>query len=232
MKCGNEKCDYELYLEEVDFVLCPKCGELIRHNLQPEYFKKIFLTGQTERFRNATLWRERFERGLRLSPIVLWAISQLAVFGLGGDVLIEMVDFANGIPQIQFVRESQMVFGLAALCFVINKAYDYLRIGFMGGWWHSRLWPHLLIKAVIYVVMVVVVSTNQIPDFYTYLDQAQKASEFAEPVLQGALTNARIWFTGLVWWSLTANYLADAIDTFNEQRVYLMNKIIMMKPIE
>lgn len=232
MKCGNENCDYDLYLDELDFVICPKCGELIRQNLQPEHFKKLFLTGQTERFRNETRWFERVERWLRLSPFFLCAISQMFVFGVGGDVLAEGPVDSSDIWARQLVMEVQMVFAISALCFVINKAYDYLRVVFTGERWHRHLWPHVVIKVVVYAIIIAVLATNQIPEFYAFLDQAPKTRFFTEPVIQSGLTNARFWFTGLIWWNLAVNFIADMVDAYNEQRVFLMNKIILTNPIE
>lgn len=233
MKCGNDKCDYELYLDELDFVICPKCGELIRHNLAPEHFKKLFLTGQTERFRKETWWFEQTERWLRLSPIVLWLLSELFVFGRGGVLLNEgVVAEATNIWDFQLVREAQIIAGLTALCFVINKAYDYARIVFTGEHWHRHLWPHLAIKAVIYAVMLAVLYTHQIPDFNAYLDQAEKVRWFSDAIIQSGLNAAKFWYTGLIWWTLAVNFTADIIDAYNEQRVFLMNKIILTKAIE
>lgn len=232
MKCGNEKCDYELYLDELDFVICPKCGELIRGNLQPEHFKKLFLTGQSERFREETSHYEHIERWLRLSPLFLWLISQLFVFGVGGSVLADTPENGIGIFTAQRILETQMVLGLTAICFMINKAYDYLRVVFGGDRWHRHLWPHLMVKAVAYGLLLLVLCTNQIPEFYAFLEQVEKVTYLTEPVLAGALVNARFWFTGLILWNLVANYIADALDAYNERRVYLMNKIIMVKPIE
>lgn len=232
MKCGNDKCDYELYLDELDFVICPKCGELIRHNLAPEHFKKLFLTGQTERFRKETWWYEQTERWLRLSPIFLWLISQLLVFGVGGDVLDEGSIGPTTFWSLQFVRETQMVFGLSAVCFVINKAYDYLRIVFVGERWHRYLWPHVMIKTAIYAAILGALYTHQIPDFYAYLDQTEKTRHLTEQIIQSGLIAARFWFTGLIWWILSVNFIADMIDAYNEQRVFQINKVILTKPIE
>ena len=232
MKCGNDRCDYELYLDELDFVICPKCGELIRRNLQPEHFKKLFLTGQTERFRTTTRWLERTERALQVSPFVLLVLSEFFVLGMGGSVLAESAASAGGVWGFQLVREIQNVLGLSALCFVINKAYDYVRIGFMGSWWHHHLWPHLLIKTVIYGMIAAYVHTYPIPEFAAYLAHSPKTSAIPGELVQFGLRNAYLWFIGLAWWTLIAYFLSDMVDTYNGQRVFLMNKIILTKPIE
>lgn len=232
MKCGNEECDYDLFLQEVGFVICPKCGGTIRANLRPEYFNKMFLTGRMDELRSDIRLWERLETLLRFSPFILFILVQIFVFGPGGDAIVEERAFRETLPDIQFLRELQAVIGMTILCIVLDKGYNQLRVIVSARSWYRSIVPHMVIKTLGYAAIVAYMYSAHVPDFVAFLNAAQPDTYYSPGRIEFGLTMSRFWYIGFIWWTVIANFIAETIDTVNEHRIFHLNEIVIGRHLE
>lgn len=223
MKCGNRGCEYELYSDEADFLVCPGCGEPVLLDRQRSVPCDRRLHTPAER----VMSRVKDRRFWVFAAYALLAVFSFAWFAGGPDALTrELGVFDTSITgDPSFFMFAFMMIGLGT-----QRVVPQMRLWVDDPDWNRNRKAQMLIRAIPYGIWAVATELFWSHPLAVNLqaalaDQPAVAEAFANTVtvtLLGAyLTPIVAAGTGLV---------AEWLEVNNQHDIARVNALLMRKP--